>query len=205
MEHPPIGFVQPWGEPVWAGWFMIAALFYSAAPAVLLGRMKIPLAHALHDKALYADAQMNKADWLSGAAGIAGIIGIGLGLWWADAVAATVISLDIAHDGWSNLRVAVSDLMDARPTLVDHSAPDPLPARMRTELLSMDWVADARVRLRDEGHVFFGEAEIVPSDDRDLVQRLDEARRTLMQLDWRIYHMVLMPVRSLSAEPEAED
>lgn len=204
MEHPPIGLVQPWGEPVWAGWFMIAALLYSALPAVVLGRMKIPLAHTLHDKALYADAKMNKADWLSAVAGIAGILGIGLGLWWADAVAAIVISLDIAHDGYGNLRVAVADLMDARPTLVDYSAADPLPARIRTELISMDWVADARVRVRDEGHVFFAEAEVVPSDDRDLLQRLDEAQRALRDLDWRLYHMILMPVTEISAEPDVD-
>jgi hypothetical protein len=31
-------------------------------PAALLGRAKLPLAGALHDKVLHADATMNKAD-----------------------------------------------------------------------------------------------------------------------------------------------
>ena len=39
---------------------MIPALVYSAIPAVIIGRLKLPLARELHDKVLYADAQMNK-------------------------------------------------------------------------------------------------------------------------------------------------
>ena len=58
--HAPIGLVQPWGEPIWLGWFMIPALVYSAIPAVIIGWLKLPLARELHDKVLYADAQMNK-------------------------------------------------------------------------------------------------------------------------------------------------
>ena len=58
---------------------------------------------------------MNKADWMTGAAAIGGILGIGLGWWWADAVAAAFISLDILHDGYINLRQAVFDLMNQIP------------------------------------------------------------------------------------------
>ena len=61
FEHPPIGMVSPLGlGPVWLGWLMIAALAWSAIPAMLLGRAKLPLAAELHDKVLYADAKMNR-------------------------------------------------------------------------------------------------------------------------------------------------
>ena len=59
---------------------------------------------------------MNKADWITSAAAIVGVLGIGLGLWWADAVAAAVISVDVLRDGISHLRKAMLELMDQRPT-----------------------------------------------------------------------------------------
>jgi cobalt-zinc-cadmium efflux system protein len=97
-EHPPIGVIQLFGKEIWLGWVMIGALIYSALPAVFLGRAKLKLADELHDKVLYADAKMNKADWMTASAAIVGVAGIGLGLWWADAVAAMFISFDIARD-----------------------------------------------------------------------------------------------------------
>lgn len=59
QEHPSIGHFQlfDWQYPIWAGWVMIAALLYSIIPPVILGRMKLPLARALHESTLYADAQ----------------------------------------------------------------------------------------------------------------------------------------------------
>ena len=70
FEHPPIDLVKPVGdEPVWLGWLMLAALAYSAVPQVVLGRLKQPLARELHDKVLFADAEMNRADRLEEPAG----------------------------------------------------------------------------------------------------------------------------------------
>lgn len=37
----------------------------------------------MHDKVLHADAKMNKADWMTAAAALVGVLGIGLGWWWA--------------------------------------------------------------------------------------------------------------------------
>ena len=85
FEHPPIDLVKPIGDsPVWLGWLMLPALAWSAVPAVFLGRAKQPLAKELHDKVLYADAEMNRADWLTAGAAMLGVVGIGFGLWWAD-------------------------------------------------------------------------------------------------------------------------
>lgn len=201
-ERPPIPTATLFGEEIWLGWLMLAALFYSALPAVLLGRAKLPLAASLHDKVLYADAKMNKADWLTAAAAGVGVLGIGLGYWWADAVAAIVISLDILHDGQTNVRTAVYDLLDRRPLRYDGSAVHPLPARVETELEKLDWVDAARVRLREEGHVFVGEADVVPGDARDLVRRIDEARQAMLALDWRLHELAITPVRSLAEQPE---
>ena len=202
FEHPSIGTVQPFGEPIWLGWFMIPALLWSAIPAAIIGRIKLPLANQLHDKVLHADAKMNKADWLTAGAALIGVIGIGLGLWWADAVAALAISLDILHDGIVNLRAVISDLMDRRPHSVDHESLDPLPVRVENELRKLSWVSDARARLREEGHVYFGEALVVPTDERGLVARIEEAQEMLHSLDWKLHDVILMPVADLDSHEE---
>jgi cation diffusion facilitator family transporter len=207
FEHPPIDLVKPFGDrPVWLGWLMLAALAYSTAPQVLLGRLKQPLAKELNDKVLYADAEMNRADWMTGCAAMLGVVvGIGFGLWWADSVAASIISLDIVRDGGKNLRVAVDDLMDKEPTVVDDSRADPLPLWIKNELMLMDWVKDAEVRLREEGHVFVGEAFVVPVDHEDLVNRLERANEQLLGLDWRLHELVIAPVRQIDRpEPAGE-
>ena len=58
-EHPPIGTYQLLGQTVWAGWVMIAAMVYTGFGPVILGHLKKPLAETLHDKVLWADADMN--------------------------------------------------------------------------------------------------------------------------------------------------
>jgi cation diffusion facilitator family transporter len=207
FEHPPIDLVKPFGDqPIWLGWLMLGALAWSALPAVFLGRAKQPLAKELHDKVLFADAEMNRADWLTAGAAMLGVVGIGFGLWWADGVAATIISLDITHDGYKNLKVALADLMDKEPTVVDHSRADPLPLWVKNELLLLDWVKDAEVRLREEGHVFVGEAFVVPVDNEDLVGRMARANEHLLGLDWRLHELIISPVLEIQRpEPAGED
>ena len=114
-EHPTIGPVHIFGEQVWLGWLMVAALAYSVVPPFILGRMKLPLARRLQDKVLHTDALMLKAEWMTGLAGAAGVLGVGFGLWWADAVAAATISLAILKDGVTALRVATAELVDGTP------------------------------------------------------------------------------------------
>jgi divalent metal cation (Fe/Co/Zn/Cd) transporter len=201
FEHPTIGTVELLGQPIWLGWLMLPALVWSAVPAALLGHAKLPLATALHDKVLHADATMNKADWLTATAAMLGVVGIGFGLWWADAAAAAVISLDILHDGYGNLRTVVSDLMDSRPTTVDHGGRDALPARIERQLRELDWIADVEVRMREEGHVFFGEAFVVPRDEHELPRKIERAVAAALASDWRMHDLVIMPVTDLHTEP----
>jgi cation diffusion facilitator family transporter len=198
-EHPTIGSVTLFGHTIWLGWLMIAALAYTIAPAVLLGMRMLPLASRLHDKSLYAIAKMLKADWSTAAAGIIGILGIGLGMWWADGVAAIFISLDISRDGWTNSRTAARELADGQPRLVDGSAVDPLRSRLQTELEKVGWVRRAHVRVRDEGHVFFAEALVVPAgnvDARLVEQTIDD----MLAIDWRLHQLTITPVETIEIE-----
>jgi cation diffusion facilitator family transporter len=194
-ERPPIGLVEVFGATFWLGWLMIAVLFATMVPAILLGRAKKRIAEQLHDKVLYADAEMNRADWLTAGAAILGVLGIGAGLWWADAVAALIIGADIVRDGVVTTRAAVSNLMDSSPRVVDSLRPHPLPDRILAAARDHDWVADAWLRLREEGHVFVGELLVVPvAGTDDLVDRLERLGAHLRELDWRMHDLVVAPV-----------
>jgi cation diffusion facilitator family transporter len=201
-EYPTINSVELFGQTIWLGWLMLPALAWSGLPAVFLGRAKITLAEELHNKVLYADAKMNKADWLTASAAMVGVVGIGFGLWWLDAVAAALISLDITKDGVSNLRRAVVDLMDQTPTTIDEDDADPLRDRLATMLQDLDWVEDVDLRLREEGQVYFGEALVVPSDETNILEKVEDAIKRARDLDWRIYDLALTPVREL---PETDE
>lgn len=196
-EHPTVGAREVFGTPVWSGWLMIGALAYSIVPPLVLGRMKLPLSRELHEKTLHADADMNKADWLTGGAGILGILGIGIGWWWADAVAAGVIALDITRDGLANLKSVIEDLMDRRPMSVDRKRIDDLPDRARQELETLPWVEQAAVRLREEGQVLVGEAFVTVSDATDLPSKLVRASERVQSLHWRLHEVVVTAVPGL--------
>jgi cation diffusion facilitator family transporter len=202
-EHPTIGMMEIFGWKLWMGWVMIAALVYSVIPPIILGRMKVKPAEELHDKTLHADGEMNKADWMTAVAAIAGILGIGFGFWWGDSVAAGLISLSILKDGVENMKGSIGDLMDQRPTTVNREKPMHLEEKLRGVLKELDWVADADVRLRGEGHVIAGEAYVVPREEEGLLKRVREAQDAMKNADWRVYEVVVQPVERL--ENRADD
>ena len=196
-EAPTIQTVELFGQRVWLGWLMIAALVYSVIPPFVLGRMKLPLARELHEKALQTDANINKGDWLSGLAGVLGILGIAYGYWWADSVAAGIISFEIIRDGVGDLRNSVAQLMNKRPSDVESKENDPVPDKVQEELERLDWVEKARVRLREDGDVLTGEAFVVPRDERNLLDRLKQASDVANSLDWRLHDVNIVAVRSI--------
>lgn len=76
---PPIGSISLFGELIWLGWLMMAVMALTIPLPIYFGRVKQRLAKELHDKVLYADAAMNKADWMTAAGSIVGVAGIGRG------------------------------------------------------------------------------------------------------------------------------
>ncbi|PCC71850.1 Divalent metal cation (Fe/Co/Zn/Cd) transporter [Nannocystis exedens] len=201
-ERPTIGTATVFGRDLWLGWLMLAALAWSAVPTVILGRIKLRLAEDLHDKALYTDALMNKADWMTGAAGVLGVMGIGLGYWWADAAAACAIAIDITHDGGRNLIAAFGDLMDRRPRDVACRCDDPVPERLAAELAALPWVRRASVRLREHGHVLIGEVYVVPVDEAEPLRRIEQVGEVARALDWRLTDLTVQLVPALTREDD---
>lgn len=196
-EHPPIGSIRIFGHTVWAGWAMIAVMVYTLVGPIIIARKKMPLAQQLHDRVLFADADMQKADWTTAAGSIAGVLGIGLGLWWADAAVATLIALSIVHDGWRNLRYALRGLMDGRARTTDENRPHPLVEEIERAVARPGWVRDARSRVRDMGHLLQVEAFVVPEHGTVSARQIDELADSLRALDWKIDDVVIMPVGSI--------
>ncbi|MFN2637772.1 MAG: cation diffusion facilitator family transporter [Gemmatimonadaceae bacterium] len=196
-ERPPIGAMTLFGHQFWLGWAMIVALMYSVLAGVTLGIRKRPVAEKLHDKSLDADADMNRAGWMSEGAAIVGILLVGYGKWWGDAVAAGFISINIIRDGIRNLREVLADLMDETPTKLGGVETEDLPQRLARAAEKLDWVTKASVRLREQGHVLNGEVFVVPRSSKVAVKDVEDASRELTKMDWRIYSLTVMPVSSL--------
>ena len=128
---------------------------------------------------------------------------IGLGLWWADSVAALVIAADILHDGQRYLRESISDLMDEWPRTYDEAKPHPAAERVKEEIAAVPWIAEAAVRMREHGHTITGDVWVVPvGTEEALVQRLEDLGERLRKLDWRVHDVVVAPVTSLEEVPE---
>jgi len=115
QEHVTVGTIRIMGHDVWLGWFMLAAQAYACIPPAIIGHKELPLSNRLRDKLIHTDALMNKANWQTGVAGFLGVALLGFGWWWADAVAAALISLGIIWDGWQSLKVAIAELIDGVP------------------------------------------------------------------------------------------
>ena len=185
-EHPTIGSVALFGEEVWLGWLMIAALIYSCVPPVILGRMKLPLAKQLQDKTLHTDADMNKADWMTGAAAVGGIVGVGFGLWWADALAAILISVDVLRDGLRALRISTVELADGAPRRLDAADLAPIVDGLAAQLDL--WGLRVQPHLRTTGRFVTGEI-VGPDADRVSAEML----ALLEEMDWRLVDLSLRP------------
>jgi divalent metal cation (Fe/Co/Zn/Cd) transporter len=201
-ERPTIGGFVIFGEVIWAGWPMLAGLAYTGIPSFFLGRAKLRLAAQIHDKALHADADMNRADWIAQGATAIAVLAAGFGFWWADATAAAIVSLDILYDGWRNVSAAVNDLIARIPWKVDRSGPEPWPRRVRAHLEALPWVEAARVRMREQGHVFFVEAFVVPKSPEGLLENIAAARQEIEGMTWRLHDITITTVSSV-AEAEA--
>jgi cation diffusion facilitator family transporter len=202
QQRPPIGTMELFGHQLWQGWVMIVALAYSLVCGLTIGLLKKPVAEALSDKALNAEATMNRDEWMSEGAAILGILLVGLGYWWGDATAAAFISLEMVHDGWLNLRLVIGDLMDESPSKMGTHELEAITDRVRGAVEQMDGVADAAARLREHGRVLTGELYVVLENDGGVADRVDRIARDVHEIDWRLHEITVMPVKTIrSTEP----
>ena len=205
VDRPTIGTVQVFGETIWLGWLMIAVMTITVIGPLIYGPAKLKLAPKLHNKILYADADMARADWHTNAASILGVIGIGIGWWWLDGAAAVFISIGIVWDGIKNTRYAVRDLLDERARTYDSEDTHPLADELLKTMRRHSWVSDAGLRLRDQGQVFHAEVFFTPDGPTPHVETLDTVVRELRAVDWKVQDIVLIPVRQIPDEAHRLD
>lgn len=201
-EHPTIGTVRIGGATIWLGWFMVGVMLLVIIGPFFYAHAKMKLAPVLHNKVLYADADMAKADWTTTAASVIGVLGIGIGWWWLDGAAALFISCGIVWDGVKNTRTSIIGLMDHRARTYDDSEPHPLNHEIARHLRSLPWVQDAGVRVRDQGQVFHVEAFVVPRRKKVSLEQVADARAGVAALDWKVQDIVIMTVPEVPAEAE---
>jgi divalent metal cation (Fe/Co/Zn/Cd) transporter len=189
-EHASVGSVRILGQDIWLGWLMIGAQIYAMIPPMIIGRKELPLAEKLADKLLHTDALMNKANWMTGAAGVAGIVGLGLGWWWADSVAAAFISFDILHDGFKAIRSSTAELVDGTPRALASAEiaeeADALEAALKVRY------PDATIKLRETGRLI--RAEIhghLPDEPFDL----DAHWPGKNERKWRLAQVAFVPAQ----------
>lgn len=187
-EHPTIEPIRLFGRDIWSGWLMCAALVYSVIPPMILGRMKQPVAQRLHDEVLHTDAMMQRADWMTGLAGLAGVLGVGLGYWWADAAAAATISLSILNDGARSLRVATAELVDGAPRELGSS--DIAEDALRLEEALEQRFPGSEVRLRETGRYI--RAEVMGVASAECVD-LAEIWPGHGERNWRLVQVSFVP------------
>lgn len=193
-EHPTIGTMRAFGRDIWMGWPMIAVLLWSTIPSMILGRMKLPVARTINDKVLHTDADMQKADWMTGLAAIAGVIGIGFGLWWADAAAAGFISFGILHDGISELRASTAELVDGAPRKLEKDEVAEEAERLKGELERL--FPGSEVRLRETGRVI--RAQVIGRPP-DLPIDLETIWPGAPDRSWRLAQLSFVPPSAKAA------
>lgn len=203
-HRPTISTTEVLGVRLWSGWLMIGAAGVTAAGAATLGHLKDKPARILHNRALHADADMSRADWQVGVATMAGVLGVGLGLWWADALAACVVSVSILADGARNVRTLMAELLDRVPRRIDTDTEDPILARTARFVATLPWVRETSVRMHERGHTLAVEIFVVPHDHNVPVEAVDAAMAAVYGLDWRIVRATITPVSALPDTPGTE-
>ena len=187
-EHATVGSIHLFGRDLWSGWVMLAAIGYSIVPPLIIGRMQMPLAERLQDEVIFTDAKMNKANWMTGAAGLFGVFGLGLGWWWADSLAAAIISFDIIFDGWKALRVATAELVDGIPRKLGGIGPDPEAEKLIRKQKKQ--FPGGEVRLRETGRYIHAEISGV---EPDRAQDLDALWPGAKKRRWRLAQLSFVP------------
>lgn len=61
--------------------------------------------------------------------------------------------------------------------------------------LKQEWVKDGRLRMRENGMVFFGDMFVIPKSEENLMDNIDQLSRKAINMDWKIEDIVIHPVR----------
>ena len=86
--------------------------------------------------------------------------------------------------------------MDGEARTHDDERTHPLVGAILTAARGPAWVADAAVRVRDQGHLFHVEVFVVPTATV-AVADLEALAARISELDWKLHDVVVAPVSRL--------
>ncbi len=191
QEHPTVGYINIKNHTIWLGWLMILVMIWGTIPSLFLGRIKLKLAKKLYDKILYTDSEMNRDDWLVGIVTLSAVIGLGFGIWWLDAVGGVLISLNVLKDGIKQTKESIVSLIDSSPKTLEGNYMH-LENKIEALLGKHQDIAGIKVKLRDQGHIIFGEGFLTLKKNSIITpQQCDKLLSEIHQLDWRLKNFVL--------------
>lgn len=195
-ERPPIGSVEIFGQSVWLGWFMMAVMAATIPLPIWFGRVKMRLARQLHNKVLYADADMKQGRLDDGGrldrrcrrhrAGtlVGGCRGCDLHL------GQHPVGRGEEHEGLDH-RPDGHPCHDLRRRgAASRHRPDP-----RSPVVARMGGRGAH-RTRDQGQFFHVEAFVRPRKGRmPRLSQLERASAECRELDWKMHDVVIVPVQ----------
>ncbi len=129
-------------------WWALAIMVVSIVVDFNRSRALANTAKATGSEALAADAAHFQSDMWGSAAVLVGLVGVWFGVWWADSVAALLVSGVIAKIGWSLGKSTFASLMD--------TVPEGMTANIRTITEETDGVLGVSLlRVKPTGPVLF--------------------------------------------------
>jgi len=92
--------------------FGMAAALIGIIGNQIVARYKLRIGRRIQSATLMADAQHSWLDALSSAGALLGLVGVAVGLRWADGLAGLIVTAFIVHVGWEVTSEIVTHLMD---------------------------------------------------------------------------------------------
>ena len=111
------------------------------------------------------------------------------------------IGVEVFHEGATQMRRVLGHVLGETPTRADSDELIDVPTRVEERLRTVEWVEDVRVRLREEGTVFFAEVFVVPGADGVSVDDVVAVQELARSVDDQLVDVTVMPVATLAGDP----
>lgn len=88
-------------------------------------------------------------------------------------------------------------MLDQTPTNLDNSEMHPVVSNVFHYFKYHGWIKDVRIRMREAGEVF-----IIPESSNYLLDKMEQATEDVKKLDWKIYDVLITPVKQFNQEQD---
>ena len=173
--------------------FAMAAAVVGIVGNQVVARYKRRVGERIQSATLVADAQHSWLDALSSAGALLGLIGVAVGLPWADAVAGLAVTVFIAHVGWEVTGDLLGHLMDSvEPEVLStavaaaESVPGVSHAHVRARWMGRSLVVEVDGYLQPDATLMDGE-RLRPEVEAAVTEAVPQSRAVVWAA--RPYHL----------------